>query len=1076
MTRRLALLFALILAACAPQQPPAAPQPVAPQVRATPPELTLPGAPDVQAGRVVTLPPVASAGIGAANPNPLPIRGAIWVDARNYGVSPSSTDNTAAIQRAVDAAQARGQAAVTADGIKRPVATVFIPAASGAYKIWSPIYIDKSYVEIRGEGPGTRIAMQGDNSFPCFVVGMNRAGPDIPDSTYRPDIWNGGSPKLTGVVTGAGQRRGIRTNTDLRTTAPGSSFSHGGYSQRYSSSQPDAWWGQKKFTLDIALEGFASGQMPGSTNIAMIGEASAPPHNGPSPFCLSTSGTPNQYLFNLATQAVQFGPVTVQQYAFTSPVTGVQRVTVMVDTTVPAVVAFVGGAGGGAGTRVAVTGGPPPLNSYLAENNFQSFTFNNSGSRPSDPNGRRDFALYGCSLSRAASYTVPSVGNAQARADAGGMSDYYRYFDGTRTGLVGYLKLDEAPPTRHLVISPGPEAVSNRLSLMFLYNGSSVANSLTLFTRFINLEVTGNAGYGAPVYLWAVGQTTFEDFSARGSLWGVANIPLGANYNTYFRHCSFSASDACIFGYWNLIEASDTHIESSGKMPFRLVGCGLNATKTSVFGTGVPTYAMAAMHADEYGGTFSFDGFILDTEGDGLLQAGFYVERHAAPTTLLVRNTSFGTMGPCPYFWLVGNGPGWPSPPGILDATACQGDFIGETIRDDDQTWIGSVKFTTGNSNYHINNTGSANGRVIVEDTSFVSPPLYGKWYRNTSRFIVTGAADGQFPEIGVRKSGTIGSATPPEFKGTGATADGPGTLAAYAQGHTAISATVTGKPASSYGLLTHAGRNALTSKLFGRSLSAPTSLKFGLSNQIAWPRGSLDEPNGSTGYTPATITNNGSLFTAASAGAKSNAVAIPFGTATAAYTYQTLYISDGGTVLATVQFPSPITVAIGETPTIAIGALTMTHVPLPGTQFGGLTDYGWGKLWDWMFGGTAFTAPTTLYAALSTAAGTKTSTTLAEPPGNGYARVAVLNDSDHWGVIALDAKPLLQQYGEALNAVAVTFPQATGSQGTAIEMGLFDDDDAGNLWLRAPLTIPTPITNGVTPAFAPATLSIAGG
>lgn len=89
-------------------------------------------------------------------------------------------------------------------------------------------------------------------------------------------------------------------------------------------------------------------------------------------------------------------------------------------------------------------------------------------------------------------------------------------------------------------------------------------------------------------------------------------------------------------------------------------------------------------------------------------------------------------------------------------------------------------------------------------------------------------------------------------------------------------------------------------------------------------------------------------------------------------------------------------------------------------------------------FKGTAYTQPTNLYVALSTADPKDDNSGLAEPAGNGYARVAF----NTWTISA----------NTASNNGAVTFPQATGSWGTIAFTAVFDALTLGNLLWRAPL------------------------
>src|SRR5579871_1028602 len=153
--------------------------------------------------------------IGSSNPNPLPIHGSLWFDVRQFGAvaGNSGFDNAPAIQAAVDAAKA--SIAAHQGGGFSPSATVFIPGATGPYYVQSPIYIDGPGIEVRGEGSTSLVEMLG-GGFSPFVVGLTRdGGGTVPGSTYRPDLWNGGTPKLDStVVTGPGQRFGARFHTD----------------------------------------------------------------------------------------------------------------------------------------------------------------------------------------------------------------------------------------------------------------------------------------------------------------------------------------------------------------------------------------------------------------------------------------------------------------------------------------------------------------------------------------------------------------------------------------------------------------------------------------------------------------------------------------------------------------------------------------------------------------------------------------------------------------------------------------------------------------------------------------------
>lgn len=100
----------------------------------------------------------------------------------------------------------------------------------------------------------------------------------------------------------------------------------------------------------------------------------------------------------------------------------------------------------------------------------------------------------------------------------------------------------------------------------------------------------------------------------------------------------------------------------------------------------------------------------------------------------------------------------------------------------------------------------------------------------------------------------------------------------------------------------------------------------------------------------------------------------------------------------------------------------------------------------DHVFRNSAYTAPSTIYVALFTAApndaggGTEVS-------GNGYARQSMAFSDASSGSIS--------------NSGSVEFPTATGSQGTITHMGLFDASSSGNLLAYGALTASKAVDSG---------------
>lgn len=99
----------------------------------------------------------------------------------------------------------------------------------------------------------------------------------------------------------------------------------------------------------------------------------------------------------------------------------------------------------------------------------------------------------------------------------------------------------------------------------------------------------------------------------------------------------------------------------------------------------------------------------------------------------------------------------------------------------------------------------------------------------------------------------------------------------------------------------------------------------------------------------------------------------------------------------------------------------------------GSFSDYAENKILNFVFNKVAFTQPTHLFLALSTANPGETGATIAEPVGNGYTRVM----KDTWKAASNRA---------VSNSGVIEFPEATGPWGTITSWGLFDDSTAGNM------------------------------
>jgi len=114
-----------------------------------------------------------------------------------------------------------------------------------------------------------------------------------------------------------------------------------------------------------------------------------------------------------------------------------------------------------------------------------------------------------------------------------------------------------------------------------------------------------------------------------------------------------------------------------------------------------------------------------------------------------------------------------------------------------------------------------------------------------------------------------------------------------------------------------------------------------------------------------------------------------------------------------------------------------------------GFSDYLEDKVLDHVFGGTAYTAPSTLYVALYTAAPSDTGGGT-EVSGGSYARKSMPD------MTVSGTSPTT-----ATNGAAVEFVTATGSWGTVSHVGVFDASSSGNLLGWAALTASKTVSSG---------------
>lgn len=117
----------------------------------------------------------------------------------------------------------------------------------------------------------------------------------------------------------------------------------------------------------------------------------------------------------------------------------------------------------------------------------------------------------------------------------------------------------------------------------------------------------------------------------------------------------------------------------------------------------------------------------------------------------------------------------------------------------------------------------------------------------------------------------------------------------------------------------------------------------------------------------------------------------------------------------------------------------------------GFLTDYANNRVLDCLFGGRALDPPRELHVGLSLTRAFKGGY-VAEPPGGGYARVAVPNDLAQFPAAVL---------GRKFNAQAIKFPEPRADWGRVASVFVADSARGGNVLAMADLPAPRDVAAG---------------
>ena len=715
-------------------------------------------------------------------------------DVRDYGAKAIyGFDNAPAFQAAVDAAAAKVRATLATTYWLLPKVIVHIPATDSPYYVGGPVYVDESYIEIHGDGPGTNVFNYGGVCSPIFVLGLKRT-PTVmvdgqprvlaADANYRPDCFG----KLDNSVTsGTGQRWGFRSHGESFIVSHASPLSAGTLSP--ASGCIDNWADTRKLTIEFAVEGFAGGKL--SPDIQILGSGNRD-KNALYPFKIATTYQGNQIRLHLSTQEVQYGPLTC--YFADMPLsttTGVQRLTWQIDLDSGLVTGYADGNQVFASTSLG-PGWRPGLR--FAENQGHPFAIAEYGGIQAggfySPNGY-DFALYGLSLSNSIRYQNTGINTPQKRADQPGtaINDAYRYFGNSVTdpGFLCALDFSENPALkgRHLSVrSPYGNASA---FICHSYTGDFAGTSNNAIR---NMRISGGRNYGTNIVMGQVGDLTLSGVRSESSFYGAASLPCAVSYIVRAENCMLSGGDAGFFSIGQIVWMRDITFGVSGRASMRFYGGAVDAERLFVYHWSTNSQSTISIHNSDTGGNYSFKYIHVDFEGESYGRAAFYCERHpyTPGTSLRLQDVILGTVGNVPAIALRDSyGPGAFQPATLIaDNFLIYGSTFGSVVEVDGPSWRGEVRnLAAAEDNSRVRNLGTFGTEtgVIVRDRR-KAPPRTRPWVAGGHVLDVPAPTDGQFAEWRCVAGGAYGTPTPPVWSGLHPLASRPGALAGYVVNH----------------------------------------------------------------------------------------------------------------------------------------------------------------------------------------------------------------------------------------------------------------------------------------------------
>ena len=621
------------------------------------------------------------------------------VDVREFGAKADDrTDNALAFQTAIDTLAARMKKLLPPG--HRTVGTVLIPAAPHSYKTSKPVWVDHSFIEIRGEGAGTKIETFPGYNHPLFLFGLRRSasfrkdGKDIPliaDAAYRPDAFGrldaSAAPK-------PGDRRGFRSRGDALIQAQATPLSDG---PRHSRADwtTDHWTETRALTIESAVE-VRGATLPASLPLFGMGVATS---DKPSPVLIHT-GEEGQVWIAFATQSEAFGPRTCRKADFRVPSgRGVRRLTVQIDLDKATVAAFVDGVQVVTGNHLGDDFKP---GLKFAENDYFPLLIGDAGGdRPAlGASNGIDWILYGLLFTKTLRYREDGAGRPQRRVDKpdARLDDRYRYFTlpGDDPGQIGHFSFTDDPAIdgRLLTIQGGPAANQCR-SVAFLQHSMSNNQGGIHENAIRDVHLVGGHLYGQNIAVAQVLDLKISGVRSTDAYHAIGSFSHGANYTIKLEDCTLQGNDSGYFGLDQMVWGRNVTFAGAGRVTMRFVGCVVKMQNTMVLFASTDNQSTVKMHAGDYGGNYTFDFLVVDYEGAVYSHTPIYCESHpyAAQTSLRLTDVLLGSVGEnVPIITLRDASPNCPRAYLSVDNLQAMSKKVAAAVDVDGPIWRGEIR------------------------------------------------------------------------------------------------------------------------------------------------------------------------------------------------------------------------------------------------------------------------------------------------------------------------------------------------------------------------------------------------